>query len=506
LINPDPRGSLATRTIKGAGWLMAWRMASRLLGITSTVVLVRLLTPSDFGLVALALSFSLAIDSVSYLGVSDALVREPSLDRTMYDTGFTMTILRGLFTSLLIAAGAWPAARFFGDLRLVNIFLALALTLFLSSLQNIGTVDFQRNLTFGKQFQLAILPRIASIIATMACAIGWHSYWALIAGMLTNRGLTTALTYVIHPYRPRITLRAWRRLVGFSFWSWALSMTALVQARADTIILGGYLNPAAVGIYSVGGEVGGLASSELIGPMTGALFAGFAAARRSGDAIAWAYMRAISLVALLVLPSSAGLALLARPMMHLVFGARWDAAVPLVQLFAFIGIFQVGGAISGALLTVDGLLNLNFRIELATAGLRVIVLLVMVPSFGLIGAATGVAACALFQEVVYLGVTFQRTGLRARDLAANVWRPALATGGMALALLATGLTQQPVDASGVCSGLLLAATVLTGALVFGAIVLLAWLASGRPRGAETYLWSVVEQAIRHWRGARLRTP
>jgi hypothetical protein len=136
----------------------------------------------------------------------------------------------------------------------------------------------------------------------------------------------------------------------------------------------------------------------------------------------------------------------------------------------------------------------------------VIVLLVMVPSFGLIGAATGVAACALFQEVVYLGVTFQRTGLRARDLAANVWRPALATGGMALALLATGLTQQPVDASGVCSGLLLAATVLTGALVFGAIVLLAWLASGRPRGAETYLWSVVEQAIRHWRGARLRTP
>jgi O-antigen/teichoic acid export membrane protein len=283
-------------------------------------------------------------------------------------------------------------------------------------------------------------------------------------------------------------------------------MTALVQARADTIILGGYLNPAAVGIYSVGGEVGGLASSELIGPMTGALFAGFAAARRSGDAIAWAYMRAISLVALLVLPSSAGLALLARPMMHLVFGARWDAAVPLVQLFAFIGIFQVGGAISGALLTVDGLLNLNFRIELATAGLRVIVLLVMVPSFGLIGAATGVAACALFQEVVYLGVTFQRTGLRARDLAANVWRPALATGGMALALLATGLTQQPVDASGVCSGLLLAATVLTGALVFGAIVLLAWLASGRPRGAETYLWSVVEQAIRHWRGARLRTP
>lgn len=492
-----PGGSLATRTIKGAGWLMGWRIASRLLGIINTVVLVRLLTPSDFGLVALGLSFSLAIDSVSFLGVSDALVRERALDRAMYDTAFTMTILRGLLTTVVIAACAWPAAQFFGDPRLTTIFLALALTLFLSSLGNIGTVDFQRDLTFGKQFQLQILPRIASIIVTMACAVIWHSYWALIAGMITNRGVGTVLTYVIHPYRPRITLRAWRRLVGFSFWSWTLSMTALLQARADTIIIGGYLNPTAVGIYSVGGEVGGLASTELMEPISRALYAGFAAARRSGGGVGWAYMRAISLVALLTLPASAGIALLARPMMHLVFGARWDAAVPLVQLFAFVGVFQVGSAVSIILLTVEGMLSVNFRIDLSLSLLRIIVLLAAVPAFGMIGAACGVAAVGLVQEAIYLIVTFRHTGLRARDLALNLWRPALATAGMALVLLATGLAQPPLDASGVRSGLLLAAPVLTGALVFAAILLLAWLASGRPRGAETYLLSVARQVIRH---------
>lgn len=493
-------GSLATRTIKGAGWLLGWRVASRLLGIANTIVLVRLLTPSDFGLVALALSFSLAIDSVSYLGVPDALVREPSLDRAMYDTGFTMTVLRGLLTTLVIVAAAWPAARFFGDPRLAIIFLALAFALFLTSLENIGTVDFQRDLTFGKQVQLALLPRIAMIIVTMTCAITWHSYWALIAGMLTNRGLRTVLTYVIHPYRPRFTLRAWQRLIGFSFWSWALAMAALLESRSDTIILGGYLSPTAVGVYSVGGEIGSLASSELMGPMTGALFAGFAAARRAGDGIAWPYMRAISLVVLLTLPASAGMALLARPMMHLVFGARWDAAVPLAQMFAFIGMFQVGGAVSGALLTVEGLLWLNFRINLAVSILKIIVLLALVPAFGLIGAASGVAALGLLQDVIYLVVTFRHTGLRLRDLALNLWRPALAAGVMALVVLAAGLQRPLADVAVIWSGLHLALAVLVGALVYGATLWLAWLVAGRPRGAELYVLALAGQAWRHWFG------
>lgn len=121
---------------------MGWRLASTLLGIVNTLVLVRDLVPSDFGLVTLATSFSLAVDGLSYLGLQEALVRERSLDRSLYDTGFTMNGLRGLLTALIIAAcAAWPASRFFGDMRLVPIFLVLAVGLFMSSSENIGTVD-----------------------------------------------------------------------------------------------------------------------------------------------------------------------------------------------------------------------------------------------------------------------------------------------------------------------------------------------------------------------------
>jgi lipopolysaccharide exporter len=500
LAEPDQSGSLGARTIKGAGWLVGWRMGSRLLGIVSTVVLVRVLTPSDFGLVALATSFSFAVDGLSYLGVQDALVREPMIDRLMYDTGFTMGVLRGLLTSLIIVACAWPAAQFFGDPRLTTIFLVLAVALFSSSLENIATIDFQRDMVFGKQVQIQFLPRVISVIATIACALIWRSYWALVVGILVGRAARLLFTYGLHPYRPRFTLRAWRRLVGFSFWSWATSMTALVQGRSDAMVIGGYLNPTAVGIYSVGAEIGGLASSELLGPITSALFAAFSSARRTGDSVAWAYLRAISVMALIMLPASAGIALVAQPMMHLVFGVRWDAAVPLVQLFAFAGVFRVGGAISVAVLISEGLPNIGFRVEFVSTVLRVLALLALVPSFGLIGAASGVAITGLVEEVIYVVITFRRTGLHARDLALIVWRPAVATAVMALALMSAGLTRTSIGEGALQNGLLLAVAVAAGATVFVASLLLAWLASGRKRGAETYVLSVLGQAARPWLG------
>jgi O-antigen/teichoic acid export membrane protein len=497
LSGTDQGESLAAKTVKGAGWLMGWRLTSRLLGIVNTVVLVRLLAPSDFGLVALATSFSFAVDSLSYLGVQDALVRERALDRSLYDTGFTINLVRGSFTALIIVGCAWPAAWFFGDARLTTIFLVLALALFSSALENIGTVDFQRDMVFGKQIQINFVPRVVSIIASITCAVVWHSYWALVVGLVVGRGTRLLFTYVIHPYRPRITLRAWRRLVGFSFWSWALSMTALLQGRSDAIVIGGYLNPTAVGIYSVGDEVGGLASSELLEPITHALFAGFSSARRSGDGVASAFLRAISVVALIIMPASAGIALIAHPMMLLVFGARWEAAVPLVQLLACAGIFRVGSYISGALLMAEGVPHIGFQIELAATILRLTSLLVLVPHYGLVGAASGVVATGFIAEVIYTVVTVRRTAMRASDLAANLWRPALATAAMALVLLATGLTRSTSGGSAAWSALLLVATVAIGALVFSAVLAAAWLVAGRPRGGETYLLSLAGQALRH---------
>ncbi len=493
---PGGTASLSVATAKGAGWIIGWRFATRLLGIANTLLLVRLLVPGDFGLVAIATSFSQAIDGLAEIGVQDALIREKSLDRAMYDTAFTLNLMRGVMAGLVIFAGAQPVAEFFGDPRLQSILMALALAMFLSSLENIGIVDFQREFAFDKEFQLLVVPRIAGIIAAMTTAWFWPSYWALVIGIFVTRALRAGFSYTMHPYRPRLTISAWRRLLAFSTWAWVLSIVQLIKERVDAFVIGRLLGPTQVGIYSIGWEIGIAPSVELVLPLCRALFPGFSALRnREGD-IADAYFRAISVAMLVTMPASLGIALIADPLVRLAFGARWIAAIPVVQVFALLGVLRVTTAISGTLLRVYGLQQVQVRITSVAVVVRFVLLIVLVSQIGIVGGALAAAASSVVEEVSFLVTTFRRFRLRARDLLLSNWRCAIAATGMAGAVLGLQFWRGTLGGD-VPAGLSdLALDVVTGVVCYAMLLLAAWLVSGRPRSAETYAIDVLRQAGR----------
>ena len=100
--------SILAKTARGAGWVIGWRLVTRSLGLISTLFLVRLLHPADFGLVTLAMSFGQAIDSLSSLGVEEAVIREKHPTRDLYDSAFTINVIRGFATAVVVALAAWP--------------------------------------------------------------------------------------------------------------------------------------------------------------------------------------------------------------------------------------------------------------------------------------------------------------------------------------------------------------------------------------------------------------
>ena len=202
--------SVAARVASGAGWIMAWRLFTRNIGLVSTLILVRLLEPTDFGLVAIATGFIAAADALSAIGVEDALVRAPSVNRDLYDTGFTMSVVRGLITALVIVAIARPTALFFAEPHLFEIIIALSLGIVLTAFENIGTVEFRRSLAFQREFQMQVWSRILGVVVTIIVAAIWQTFWALVAGLLAVRMMRLAQSYVMSSYRPRFTLRAWR--------------------------------------------------------------------------------------------------------------------------------------------------------------------------------------------------------------------------------------------------------------------------------------------------------
>jgi lipopolysaccharide exporter len=276
------RESLAKKTVRGAGWMVTWRVVTRTLGALSTFVLARLLSPMDFGLVALAGAFARAIDAMATLGIQDVMLREKNPDEAYYSTGFTLGLIRTGAAALVIAAAAYPVGRFFGDQRLSVILLILGPLLVLESCENVGALDFRRQFCFDRDFILFVMPRVASVVATIATALATHSYWALVVGIVVQRVLRVALSYVMHPFRPRLTLVDWRRLLGLSSWIWGTSVAGFCRERADSFIVGRLMNTSAVGLFSASLGVALLPISEFVEPVGRALYAGLSAIHHSG--------------------------------------------------------------------------------------------------------------------------------------------------------------------------------------------------------------------------------
>lgn len=479
-------GTILARTAAGAGWVIGWRMATRLLGLVNTLILVRLLLPKDFGLVSLGWTFGQVIDALSTLGVEYAIMRERAPDRTFYDTGFTINVLRGLGSALIIALAAFPAGGFFGEPRLTNVLLAIAVVLLINGFENIGTVDFQRDLAFQKEFVLLVLPRIAGIAVTVLTALALRNYWALVAGIAANNIFKIALGYFMHPFRPRFSLGAWRHLAGFSMWTWMIGIATMIRDRSDNMIIGRMLSATQVGLYALGTEIGTLPSTELVLPLARACFPGFAAVKHAGDSTAGTYLRVVATMALLTLPAGIGIALVADPVTRLAFGPRWLDAIPLIRIMGVIGALTVFGHISMTLFSVYALLDAMFYITVIATILRIALMIFLIGKFGVIGAAVAVAIAGLVEQAIYVSMTLRRFRLGIGALFRQTWRTLAATGAMACVLLATGLGGGILGGNWVQAERLSVA-VLLGAATYTGVLFALWFASGRPAGAETDL-------------------
>ncbi len=472
--------SLLVRTARGAGWVLAWRLGTRLLGLLSTLVLVRLIQPADFGIIALATGFMQTIDGMLALGTEEAVIREPDPHSRFYDTAFTLNLLRGTSVTVLVAALAYPAATFFGDPRLGPVLLVVACLPLLDGLANIGTVDFRRDFAFHKEFAIMVLPKLCGIIAAMSAAWLLHSYVAMLLGMAVNRSLRVVMSYVMHPFRPALSLLAWRGLAAYSAWTWLLSLAILVRERSDSLLLGRLMNIEAVGFYAVGTEVAALPTTELLEPLGRAAFSGFSAARQQNTSIGDTFLRLIGSAALLTLPAGVGLSLVAAPLVALAFGPGWMQAVPVLRILSLGFTVMVFGHLSLHLLSAHALLGRLVGITLAGAAVRLVLLAALIPLSGLTGAALAATVAVILEQALTVAAAARRFRVEPRSIARTIWRPALATTAMATVLCLSGLGWSDNPAL-----LPMLQAAIGGASIYTAVLLGTWILTGRPSGAET---------------------
>jgi O-antigen/teichoic acid export membrane protein len=477
--------SVIARTATGTGWILGWRFATRFIGLGSTLVLVRLLTPGDFGMVSLAAGLIQGLDAVAGFGTEGAIIRIATPGRDIYDAGFTINVVRGVLTAFVMALAAIPIARFFSNPDLVLVIWVLAAGWAVNAFTNIGMVEYRRLLAFDMEFKIKIIPRLLALAITIPVAFVWHSYWALIAGIVFNQVITVVLSYLLHPYRPRFGVAGMRQIFGFSFWEWVIGLTGLVGGRADTIIIGRLLGTASVGVYGIGGEIASLPSTEIVAPLCRVLFSGFVEEERHGKDGSSTLLRVLALLAMITIPMNVGLSVMAYPIVKLCFGPEWLDAVPLIQLLGLAGSFSLFNAVGEALFSARGWLKTILWLVVVTTITRLVLLLLLIPRFGLFGGAMAAALISIMQEIIYVMTSLRRLNISLRQVLRSIMRPVLAVTFMAAVLAVTRLGWIDHDDGNAALWIDLFSGAALGAIVYVLSVIGLWLAAGRPNSAET---------------------
>jgi lipopolysaccharide exporter len=478
--------SLGRHMLHGSFWMIAMRWAMRFIGVISTIILARLLSPSDFGIIAMAMIVVGMLEILNQTGQKLVIIRHSCPSREDYDTCWSISVLIGLGIALAIMGLAPISRHYFHDIRAVPVMQCLALRSAIGGFENVGVLDFRRKLEFDRLFRYNLYPKLFSFIITIALAFELRNYWALAGGMISNVAITTVLSFTMHSYRPRFSFARVREMWSFSLWTLVRTIGWWMNFQVDQFAIGGVAGAAAMGRYAVATDVAAIPTQELNDPMVVVLYPVMAKVQNDLPKLKELYLRVLCWSAIICASTSVGVTLVAHDMVPVFLGTKWVSVEPLVGWLAL----SVGmlGLASGAYSTFDALgrPSIGARMQwvrLVLLCIAIAPVAVLTRNIELI-AITRFAVTLLFMPTLFFAVG-RATGVSSGDYVRAFWRPFAATFLMAVVVAAmnTVLFLSPV--------LRLGLDVAVGAVVFAGSLFFLWYVSGCPTSPESDVLSLL---------------
>lgn len=477
---------LGHKVALGAVLLTALQIFLKVASLISLVVMARLLTPADFGLVAIAVSVLAVVNAITDLSVSDALVQRDSINEQNIDSAFTLGLLRGVVVSLALNAGALPISYLYEDARLAPILSVVSLSPFIASLSSPAVVFFLRRFQYGPVVRLQLISQLTGFSASVTFVIVSQSYWSLIIGQIVSSATATFISYVIAPYRPRLRFRGSEAILRFSIWMALSRVISTVNLQSDRFLLGHILGKPLLGQYTVGSDMASIVTYSLAAPIMQTMFGGFSRLQTDTQRIREAFLRGQQLLVFILLPLGFGLSIVSDRLVPALLGPNWDTAVIVVVWLApvislqtlYLPMLSLAMAMGNPrILVVRETLNLFLRAPLTIFGAY---------SYGILGATIARAIGGGAMIVMTLTLAKRFIDVSAIQQIGNVWRSLISVGVMVVMLqgmkLYMGVSMSEGEA--LCQ---VAVLVGVGAVVYLSSHVALWLASNRPEGAESFI-------------------
>lgn len=434
-----PGHSLGTRTIRSMFWAYGSYVGGRVVVLASVAVLARLLAPREFGLVALALTFTALLETIKDFGLGQALIvsKEEDLEERA-NTVFWYGMLIGVGGCLVIVAIAPLVAAFYDEPEVLPIVAALALNFPLKAAGATHEALIQKRMNFRGQ----TLAQLTSVVLRggvgVVLALMGFGAWSLVVGYLLGTLVQTVAFWLLVPWRPRLrfTNRHSRELFTFGGILTGVDVLHGIWASLDVLIIGRVLGATALGLYSIGTRLPQLIIINLSVVAAQVLFPAFT--KVDADRLKEVFLTSLRFTLIIGAPLAVGLAAMAEPIIVALFGDQWVGAVGAMQMLCLYAVLLTIEIPGGTIFKVTGRASILLKLAIPRTILLFIALLLFAEN-GLVAVAACIAGVSAVFAVLALILASRAAGTGLGQLVTASWAPIVAALGAGAAIL--GVTQ-----------------------------------------------------------------
>lgn len=332
----DEQSEVIRRAVASVKWSALGNLVPRLISPISTLVLAALLTPVDFGVVAVSTLVIALAQIVVGLGLGAAVVQRQESVSKAATAAFWMSF--GL--SFALYAGLWLVAPWLADLYRVStltpVLRVSALSLLLFALASIPEALLQQRLQFRKLFWVRAVSQIVQAVSSMGLALLGLGVWALVLGPLCAAVVQVVSSWIAARWVPSRAIdgAVLRSLLGFSIWVLVASFQSWLFLYADNALAGYYLGEAGLGLYSLGFSLSQLLPGLIIPALAAVAYPTFAALQKDRQAVGEGLLRLQSVAAVILFPACFGLSAVSQVATGLLYGEKWAGLGLIMQFMA----------------------------------------------------------------------------------------------------------------------------------------------------------------------------
>jgi O-antigen/teichoic acid export membrane protein len=436
--------TLRDRTVSALSWSFASQIIGQGLRFGIGVLLARLLSPTEFGLVGMVLVFTGFGAAVADLGLNAALVHRQDVEPRHYSTVFWLNLAASIVMVAALWLGAPHIGRFYDAPDLVPITLLLSFVFPLRLLSVVPIAKLQRDLNFRK---LAIVDStvaaLTGLLAIVLALAGWGVH-ALVARELLLPGLTAVAVWWGSEWVPRKLpdKRSAQELLPFGLNLMGFTMFNYWVRNADNLLIGRFVGSHGLGLYTRAYALMLMPVTQVGGALSRVMFPALSRIQTERARVKRIYLRAIGVVALVSFPLMAGLVAVAGDFVLGLLGPRWSDVIPLLQVLAPVGMMQSVGATVGWLYQSQGRTDWQFRWGIFAGAVTLIAFGIGI-RWGVMGVAVAYAVRTLLLVYPSYAIPGRLIGLRFGEVFAAVRGPLLLAGAMALAVWGMALALPP---------------------------------------------------------------